>query len=57
MFFRTSLSGSWNAWQEVATKSEFYTKEEVDSLVGKSLGMKATGSERTRASGKYNYGL
>ena len=57
MFFRTSLGASWNAWQEVATKSEFYTKEEVDSLVGKSLAMKAVGNERTRASNKPNYGL
>ena len=57
MFFRTSLGASWNAWQEVATKSEFYTKEEVDSLVGKSLAMKAVGNERTRANNKPNYGL
>lgn len=34
-----------------------YTKTEVDSLVGKSLGMKAVGNERTRASNKPNYGL
>ena len=34
-----------------------YTKTEVDSLVGKSLAMKAVGNERTRASNKPNYGL
>ena len=34
-----------------------YTKSEVDSLVGKSLGMKAVGSERSRASNKPNYGI
>ena len=34
-----------------------YTKAEVDSLVGKNLGMKAVGSERSRASNKPNYGL
>ena len=57
MFFRTSLGASWNAWQEVATRANVYTKTEVDSLVGKSLGMKAVGSERSRASNKPNYGL
>lgn len=57
MFFRTSLGASWNAWQEVATRANVYTKAEVDSLVGKSLGMKAVGNERSRASNKPNYGL
>lgn len=57
MFYRTSIGSNWNAWQEVATLSNVYTKAEVDSLTGESSTMKNVGSERTRASGKPNYGL